>query len=132
MSNPIDTIMRSTIGYSDLLSQLSKVSGAPTFPPYDIIEKEDGVFLVNFAVAGFSKYEVSVTRNGSDLSIIGGKNPVKDVKYIHNGIAARSFSRTFKLSDNVDVDSVRMSDGILSIRLVTVSKEDKNIEYTIE
>jgi HSP20 family molecular chaperone IbpA len=79
----------------------------------------DGDLLrITLAVAGFKPHQIEITVEENQLNIRGRQEDDKSRQYIHRGIAARQFSRTFVLADGIEVRSADLSDGLLSIDLV--------------
>jgi HSP20 family molecular chaperone IbpA len=73
---------------------------------------------ITLAVAGFKPHQIEITVEENQLNIRGRQEDDKSRQYIHRGIAARQFSRTFVLADGIEVRSADLSDGLLSIDLV--------------
>ena len=80
---------------------------------------------MEFAVAGFKKDEISITTEKNVLSVKAEKPDADDKKYLHKGIAARRFTRSFSLPEYYEVDSAGFEDGILYIDLVRNIPEEK-------
>lgn len=90
------------------------------YPPYNIIKYNDDTFEVQVAVAGFSEGEVEVSVKDGNLVITGEKQPeahMVGTEYLHQGISARRFARSFGLADYVEVVDATSRDGILTVRL---------------
>jgi molecular chaperone IbpA len=123
---PIDfsPLYRSTVGFDRLFNILDSVPGfeqvPPTgFPPYNIERLGDNEYRITMAVAGFAQDEVRVDVKEQTLSVSGSKKPdEKERKYLHRGIAARSFERRFQLADHVEVKGADLQDGLLHVDLV--------------
>jgi molecular chaperone IbpA len=120
-----------SIGFDRMFDSLTSASGytqQTNYPPYNIIKKSDTEFLIEVAIAGFSKddVEVRMAENRLNISSIDLKNSETDnTEYLHKGISARSFKRAFTLSDDVVVKEANMENGILSIAMERVIPEDK-------
>ena len=98
------------------------------YPPYNIIRVEDDLFILEFALAGFDKSEVSITVENNQLKIKGQKSEVEEdqsVTFLHKGIAARKFSTVFNLPEYMEVESALFSNGILEITLEKHIPEEK-------
>lgn len=104
------------------------------YPPYNIIRVEDDLFILEFALAGFDKSEVSITVENNQLKIKGQKSEVEEdqsVTFLHKGIAARKFSTVFNLPEYMEVESALFSNGILEVTLekhIPEEKKPKTIE----
>jgi molecular chaperone IbpA len=120
-----------SIGFDRMFDSLTSASGytqQTNYPPYNIIKKSDTEFLIEVAIAGFSKddVEVRMAENRLNISSIDVTNSEMDsTEYLHKGISARSFKRAFTLSDDVVVKEANMENGILSIAMERVIPEDK-------
>jgi molecular chaperone IbpA len=108
------------------LESLSSLTGA-SFPPYNIIKIDNLSYIIELAVAGFDKKDLSITMNNSVLTVAGTKTD-KNTKseYLYKGISDRSFTRPFTVADNILVVSAEYNAGILTIHLVKkVPEQDK-------
>ncbi|NDB60290.1 hypothetical protein EB001_17825 [bacterium] len=119
-----------TIGFESVLKEIDDLLAAPlnnqTFPPHNIIKLDDYSYIVELAIAGFAKQEVTITLKEGLLEIKGQKNPDReDVQYLHKGIGTRSFVKTIKLADTVEVHGAEYVDGVLRIALHNVIPESK-------
>lgn len=136
---PFGRLRPFTVGFDRLFAQLDHVSNASAsnYPPYNIVKLDDDRFVVELAVAGFRKDGFKIKLKNKQLYVDGqhAETPESDVtrEYVHKGIAARQFSRTFALADHVKVDGAEYIDGILSIYLVRdVPEEEKPIEIKVK
>ena len=97
-----------------------------SFPPHNIIKVDDYQYIVELAIAGFAKQEVTITLKDGLLEIKGQKNPEDpEVQYLHKGIGTRSFIKTITLADTVEVRGAEFRDGVLRIALENVIPESK-------
>jgi molecular chaperone IbpA len=80
---------------------------------------------MEFAVAGFKKDEVSVTTEKNVLTIKSTKEDANDKEYLHKGIAARKFTRSFTLPEYFEVDGATVDNGILYINIIRNIPEEK-------
>lgn len=92
-----------------------------TYPPYNV-SKTENQYLIEMAVAGFSKGSIDIELVKNTLEVSGNPgNPLEDdannVQWIHRGIAKRGFNHKFKIADNVEVKSADLKDGMLRILL---------------
>jgi len=112
-------IERWGIGWSPVLQTLKQIAEfKPSYPPYDIIRKDDDYTIV-VAVAGIKKHELQITLEGRTLIVAAGtdtsEDPVGEV--VHHGIAQRDFKLTFALAEYIEVKSASLEDGLLTINL---------------
>jgi HSP20 family molecular chaperone IbpA len=104
-----------------MLDRASKTSGE-AYPPYNIerlprAEGEAERLRITLAVAGFSRDELEVTVEENQLVIKGRQREDQDKSYLHRGIAARQFARTFVLADGMNVTAARLENGLLIVSL---------------
>ncbi|HEY2009226.1 MAG TPA: Hsp20 family protein [Rhizomicrobium sp.] len=88
-----------------------------SYPPYNIEELEDGGLRITLAVAGFSKEELSVTEEDRQLVVRGRQAEANGKTFLHRGIAARQFLRSFVLADGIEVTAAALANGLLKIDL---------------
>ncbi|MCF3972311.1 Hsp20 family protein [Paracoccus salsus] len=104
----------------DQLERLAEraAKGAEGYPPYNIEHIAPDGFRITLAVAGFAEDDLSVTTEDRQLVIRGRMAEPDDQRvFLHRGIAARAFQRSFVLADGVEVESARMENGLLHIDL---------------
>lgn len=107
-----------------LKSDIQKLN--TSFPPHNIIKLGDNHYLVELAVAGFSKDEIEITVEDGSLVISGSKTKQEDVgTYLHRGIGTRSFTKTLTIADTVEVRGAEFKDGILRIGLENIIPDHK-------
>lgn len=111
------------LGFDEIERALDRVTkGADGYPPYNIerIAGGDGQperLRITLAVAGFTREQLDVTIEESQLLIRGRQQDDKTRQYLHRGIAARQFQRTFLLADGMEVLGADLRNGLLSIDL---------------
>ncbi len=94
------------------------------YPPYNLIQVSNVESLLELALAGFKKEEINVYTQDGKLFVEGQKEDVESsTDYLHRGVAQRSFTRAWTLSDETEVGSVTFEDGLLSIVLGRVVPE---------
>lgn len=105
-----------------------------TYPPYNVEAPEDGRLVISVAVAGFAKDELDVAIEGRQLTVRGDKAEREDGAraFLHRGIAARRFQRSFILADGWTVDGAELRDGLLHIRLSRPEPEQRVRRIAIE
>lgn len=90
----------------------------PAYPPYNVVKLDDDAFVVSLAVAGFGKDDIEVEYKEGELVIRGKPNEAfKDLNYLHKGIANRKFETLFPLDKHMEVDGVRLENGMLHIKV---------------
>ena len=131
-------LSKSFIGWDEQIRDLEKIGekmlkNTGNFPPYNVVKEDDDTFLIEFAVAGFSKKDITVSQEKNALLIEGKIEEDKEKKYVHKGIATRSFSRAFALAEYVEVDSAEFENGILIVKLIReVPKEERPRQISIK
>ena len=117
------------LGFDEIERVLDRVSkAADGYPPYNIerILRENGKperLRITLAVAGFTRDQLDVTVEESQLVIRGRQQDDKARLFLHRGIAARQFQRTFVLADGIDVLGADLKNGLLSIDLARPEPE---------
>jgi len=124
-------LYNTTLGYEKFFDDVEKllsmdVQKATTFPPHNIIKLDESRYVVELAVAGFSKEEIEISVEEATLTVKGEKQD-KDtsVQYLHKGIGTRSFTKTLTIADTVEVKGAEFKDGILRIGLENIVPEHK-------
>jgi HSP20 family molecular chaperone IbpA len=125
------------LGFEEIERLLDRVSkSADGYPPYNIerIRHADGSarLRITLAVAGFGKDDIEVTVEENELTVSGRQQEDGSRDYLHRGIAARQFQRTFVLADGMTVTGAELEDGLLSIELIRPEPERRarKIEIT--
>jgi HSP20 family molecular chaperone IbpA len=120
------------LGFDQIERALDRVSkAADGYPPYNIerIAAADGQperLRITLAVAGFSRDELDITVEQKELTIRGRQQDDAGTReYLHRGIAARQFQRTFVLADGIEVVGADLRDGLLSVDLVRPEKANQ-------
>ena len=117
------------LGFDEIERALDRVAkAADGYPPYNIerIARENGLperLRITLAVAGFTRDQLDVTVEESQLVIRGRQQEEKARQYLHRGIAARQFQRTFVLADGMEVLGADLKSGLLSIDLARPEPE---------
>jgi HSP20 family molecular chaperone IbpA len=99
-----------------LLERTAK-SGGDAYPPYNIEQTGDGKLSITVAVAGFDRSELSVTVEENQLVIRGKQSESGDKTFLHRGIAARQFQRSFVLAEGIDITGATLENGLLTVEL---------------
>jgi molecular chaperone IbpA len=121
----IPSIHKFGIGFDNIFDELMRVNQQQTntnYPPYNIVKHSEDAFAIELAVAGFREGDINITLEKNVLTIKGEQTVdldelEKEVEYVHRGISARNFTRTFTLADYVEVVGAKAENGILKIEL---------------
>jgi len=115
----LDRINRNSIGMEEYFDRLFNLHETTTnYPPYNLVTVSNVESRLELALAGFKKKEVYVYTQDGKLFVEGQKEDKETgTEYVHRGVAQRSFTRSWTLSDETEVRSVVFEDGLLSITL---------------
>jgi HSP20 family molecular chaperone IbpA len=120
------------LGFDQLERALDRVSkgSADGYPPYNIEQVDGGAIRITLAVAGFAREELAITVQDTQLIVRGRQSDDEDRVYLHRGIAARQFQRSFVLADGIEVVGAEIDNGLLHIDLVRpkVESRERSIE----
>lgn len=117
------------LGFDEIERVLDRVAkGADGYPPYNIERVARDAdsperLRITLAVAGFTREQLDVTLEENQLVIRGRQQDDKGRQYLHRGIAARQFQRSFVLAEGMDVLSADLKNGLLSVDLVRPQPE---------
>ena len=107
-------------------------SSADAFPPLNIEQFDEGTLRITIAVAGFEPENLSVTVCDRELTVRGERKPAGEGKtYLHKGIAARSFTRSFALASNLEVVRASLGNGLLRINLRQIRQNQQIVQVPI-
>lgn len=130
MSRP--TLMNSPflLGFDDIEKALERVTRTASdgYPPYNIerLPREENFperLRITLAVAGFSRDQLAITLEEGQLVIRGRQQDERERQFLHRGIAARQFQRSFLLAEGMQVLGADLADGLLSVDLVRPEPE---------
>jgi len=119
------------IGFDRVFEELERArNGNSTYtnnayPPHNVIRIDDDNYEIELAVAGFDESDLEVTYKDNVLSIEGNKDSREQAEYVHQGISNRKFTKTFNLSEHIEIRGADLVNGILSVRLERVIPEDQ-------
>ena len=108
-----------SLGLEDIFHRLDALTDAPggNYPPYNIVKTSETTNVLEIALAGFSKDEIEVVTERNVLNVTTNRPDKDGREYSYRGLAQRTFSRNWQLSDDVVVDSVDYRDRLLTIAL---------------
>jgi molecular chaperone IbpA len=117
-------LYRSTVGFDRMFSMFDELGGvegeASSYPPYNIERTGEDAYRISVAVAGFTEANLSIEAKENRLTIRGQKRTDDQEKagdVLYQGIAARTFERTFQLADYVEVKGANLVNGLLHVDL---------------
>ena len=116
------------IGFDRIFDQLENIhsQAKDTYPPHNVVREDEYRYIVELAVAGFNKDDITLEVKDHILTVTAQREQRRaQEKYLHKGISARKFKKSFRLSEYTEVRGADMTDGILSIGLEVVLPEEK-------
>jgi molecular chaperone IbpA len=114
------------IGWESFFPRLETLAktNSTAFPPYNVRKVDDDNFVIELAVAGYNKSNLTITEESNNLTVVGELPDTGD-EYIHKGIAGRKFTRTFALAEHMVTRESHLVDGMLLISVERVIPEEK-------
>jgi HSP20 family molecular chaperone IbpA len=111
------------------LDRVTKIA-ADGYPPYNVEQTGENTLRITLAVAGFTMDDLAVRIEDNQLVVRGKQADDKERVYLHRGIAARQFQRSFVLAEGIEVAGAALDNGLLHVDLVrpTVEARVRNIE----
>jgi HSP20 family molecular chaperone IbpA len=105
------------------LDRVAKGAG-DGYPPYNIEQTGENALRITLAVAGFTRDDLSIALEDRQLTVSGKQHTDESPRtYLHRGIAARQFQRSFLLAEGIEVTGAEMTNGLLHIDLVRPEPE---------
>lgn len=108
------------LGFEQLerLVERTAKTAADGYPPYNIERLGENDYRITLAVAGFREADLQITVEDRQLVVRGRQDEGADARvFLHRGIAARQFQRSFVLADGVEVAGARLENGLLHVDL---------------
>ena len=136
----LETLPKFAIGFDRMFEELARTQeklNNSNYPPYNILRITETEYAIEVAVAGFAEDELTVDVVDGELMIRGESKSNQDENvgnYLHQGIAARNFTRTFALPDEAEVKNATVKNGILRVEVEVFIPEStkKSIAITFE
>ena len=117
-------IQKNSIGLDEWFKRFDTAFETHTnYPPYNLVKESNVDFRLEIALAGYKREDIEVTTEWNKLFVEAKKSGNSDDEYLHQGLAKRAFTRTWTLSDDVEVKDVSFEDGLLIIKLNRVIPE---------
>src|SRR3954467_9456506 len=115
------------LGFDDFERTLDRISksAADGYPPYNVQQAGENKLRITLAVAGFAMGDLSVRVENNQLMVSGRQEDDKSRVYLHRGIAARQFQRSFVLAEGIEVAGAWLDDGLLHIDLLRPEPESR-------
>ena len=121
----MERITRNSIGMDDYLNQFwDNTTTSNNYPPYNLIQVNNVESRLEIALAGFKKDELKVFTEFGKLNVEGKKEDSETVEtFVHQGLAKRSFTRVWTITDDTEIRDVQFRDGLLVVTLGKVVPE---------
>lgn len=126
----LSNLSRALIGFDRVFNDINRLQlRNDNYPPHNIVKTGENTYIIEMAVAGFSKDEIRIEIENNQLSIIGKKAEPSDPDaqannvYLHRGLASRDFVKVFPLADHIQVGDAELTNGILSVKLTRIVPE---------
>ena len=124
------------LGFEQTRSLIERAAkaAAESYPPYNVEDRGDGGLRITLAVAGFTPDQLEVTIEGRQLVVVGKRDvaPTRpEDSFLHRGIAARGFIRSFVLADGMEVEAANLAHGLLHIELARPEPEPRIVRIPI-
>ncbi len=116
------------IGFDHIFDQLENIHkhAKDTYPPHNVVKDEELKYSLELAVAGFKEEHIDIEVKDHVLTIKGDRPQRRSQdKYVHKGISARNWQKSFRLSEYTEVTGANLTDGILTVGLEVVLPEEK-------
>ena len=116
------------IGFDHIFDQLENIHkhAKDTYPPHNVVKEDEFKFTLELAVAGFKQEHIDIEVNDGVVTIKGDRPSRRDQsKYVHKGISARNWKKSFRLSEYTEVNGADLQDGILTVELEVVLPKEK-------
>ena len=126
-----NTMLRHFLGFDPAMFETVDTN----YPRYNVVRTDDDSVSVEIAVPGFHRNDVSVEQDGNKLLIKAKATDwlQEGESYLHKGFSSKGFDRQFILGEFMEVDSVRLKDGILTVNVVkNIPDEKKPKTFDIE
>ena len=128
----VDAAERYSVGLDDVFHRLHSYGmghANNAYPPYNLVQESNVKWRIELALAGWSKDEIEVSTESNVLLIRSktAKNKGEE-EYMHRGISTRTFARGFNLSDDVELGTVRFTNGLLVIELRKIIPDHQKLK----
>jgi molecular chaperone IbpA len=116
------------LGFDHIFDQLENIHlhSKDTYPPHNVVKEEEMLYTLEMAVAGFKQEHIDIEVKDHILTIKGDRPARRNQdKYVHKGISARNWVKSFRLSEYTEVNGADLTDGILTVSLEVVLPKEK-------
>ena len=116
------------LGFDHIFDQLENIHrhAKDHYPPHNVVKESEMKYTLEMAVAGFRKDHIDIELKEGVLTIKGNRPARREQdKYVHKGISARNWEKSFRLSEYTEVTGADLVDGILTVNLEVILPEEK-------
>ena len=116
------------LGFDHIFDQLENIHrhAKDHYPPHNVVKESEMKYTLEMAVAGFRKDHIDIELKEGVLTIKGNRPARREQdKYVHKGISARNWEKSFRLSEYTEVTGADLVDGILTVSLEVILPEEK-------
>ena len=135
-ADSLNPLLKQTVGFDHLVESFFNTNNsqaATGYPPYNIVRETDSsgqdYYSIVLALAGMTEDDIELVVENNTMTVSGNSNVLAEdregVEFLHKGIAARKFTRSFKLAEHVEVQSAVLKNGMLTVSLVRVIPDEK-------
>lgn len=110
--------------FNEMLKTQSRGKSAPQYPPYNLI-KDGENYTIEMAMAGLTDKDIDIVLEERTLTISYDKSEETRENLVHQGLAQRSFKRSFNLADDIEIKKATLKNGLLSVEMERVIPEEK-------
>jgi molecular chaperone IbpA len=124
----MERLQRNTIGMDNYFDRIFSYE-AQSYPPYNLVQVSEDESRLELALAGFSNDEVKVYTERGSLVVEGNRKANEERTYVHRGLAQRSFTRKWDISEDTEVSKVTFENGLLVVTLSRVIPESRKKRF---
>ena len=124
----MERLQRNTIGMDNYFDRIFSYE-AQAYPPYNLVQVSEDESRLELALAGFTNDEVKVYTERGNLVVEGSKEKVDGREYLHRGLAQRSFTRSWTISEDTEVSDVTFENGLLVVTLSRIIPESRQKKF---
>ncbi|MDB6141322.1 MAG: ibpA [Pseudomonas sp.] len=121
-------LFRQSVGFdrfNDLFESALRSEAGNAYPPHNVEKHGENEYRIVIAAAGLNEEDMDIHVEKGVLTVAGRKRESeKEVTYLHQGIAQRTFRLSFRLADHIEVQGASLNNGLLSIDLLRVVPEE--------
>ena len=124
----MERLQRNTIGMDNYFDHIFSHE-AQSYPPYNLVKVSEEESRLELALAGFTNEEVKVYTEKGNLVIEGSRESTDGREYVHRGLAQRSFTRSWSITEDTEVSDVSFENGLLVVTLTRVVPEARRRKF---